>query len=271
MKNPLSKEFFTLKKVLLCVASLLVVLCGIFAGLDHREFAKEARLARLKSGSPYAAIILNSSGIQAQEYPLRHALSYGSIGEVKFLEPQELKDDTETAIIVLGDRPLDDTMPTVDMVYRVLKGVELAKKYPKAIVIMSGGATKGPTPEAQMMGLIAWSRGVDPLRIILEDKSQTTDQNAQNIANIVGSKIIRQVFVISERSRLEEVGKIFQQYDKEFKNIQTVACDVTRDLIIEQMERFLVRHDDRVVRGRLHYVQRGIKSKAFNFVVIPAE
>jgi hypothetical protein len=157
------------------------------------------------------------------------------------------------------------------MVYRVLKGVELAKKYPKAIVIMSGGATKGPTPEAQMMGLIAWSRGVDPLRIILEDKSQTTDQNAQNIANIVGSKIIRQVFVISERSRLEEVGKIFQQYDKEFKNIQTVACDVTRDLIIEQMERFLVRHDDRVVRGRLHYVQRGIKSKAFNFVVIPAE
>ena len=271
MKNPLTMEYFTLKKILLCVASLLVVLCVILAGLDYHVFAKAARLARLKSGSPYAAIILNSSGIQKEKYPLRHSLSYGSIAKVKFMDPQELKDDTETAIIVLGDRPLDDTTPTVDMVYRVLKGVELAKKFPKAAVIMAGGATKGPTPEARMMGLIAWSRGVDPLRIILEDKSQTTDQNAQNIANLVGSKSIRQVFVISEGSRLEEVGKIFQEYGKVFKNVQAVACDVNRDLIIEQMVRYLRSHDDRVVRGRLHYVLRGIKSKAFKFVVIPAE
>jgi uncharacterized SAM-binding protein YcdF (DUF218 family) len=271
MKNSLLMEFFTLKKILLCVAGLLVALCVILAGLDHGLFAKAARLARLKSGSPYAAIILNSSGIQKDKYPLRHSLSYGSIAEVKFMDPQELKDDTETAVIVLGDRPLDDTTPTVDMVYRVLKGVELANKFPKAVVFMSGGATKGPTPEAKMMGLIAWSRGVDPSMIILEDKSQTTAQNAQNIASIVGSKVIQQVFVIAEQSRVEEVGKIFQQYDKEFKDIQVVACDVTRDLIIEQMVRYLKRHDDRVVRGRLHYVLRGIKSKAFNFVVIPAE
>jgi len=271
MKNPLTIKFLTSKKALLIFASLLVVLCVILAGLDRQEVANGARLTRLKSGSPYAKIILNSSGIQAKEYPLQHSLSYGSIGEVKFMDPQELKDNTETAIIVLGDRPLDDTTPTVDMVYRVLKGVELAKKFPKAVVIMSGGATKGQTPEAQMMGLIAWSRGVDPLRIILEDKSQTTGENAEYTAHFVGSRNIQRLFVITEGSRLEEAVAIFKKHDKEFKNIQGVPSDVTSALIIEQMERFLMSHDDRVVRGRLHYVLRGMKSKAFNFAVFPEE
>ncbi len=271
MKNSLTIEFFTSKKRFLFFASLWVVLCVILVGLHYRAVRKETQFAQSRSESPYAKIISNSSSIQNEKYPLRHPLSDGLIGEVKFLEPQELKDNTETAIIVLGDRPLDDTTPTVDMVYRALKGAELAKKFPKAILIMSGGATKGPTPEAQMMGLIAWSRGVDPLRIILEDKSQTTGENAQNTANIFGSKNIRQVFIITEQSRLEEAVVIFQKHDKEFKNIQGVECDVTKPLIIEQMERFLKSHDDRVVRGRLHYVERGIKSKAFNFAVFPEE
>jgi hypothetical protein len=149
--------FFTSKKIFIFWASLLlVVLCVILAGLHNHEVTKEAQLAQSRSESPYTKIISNSSSIQNEKYPLRHSPSDDLRGEVKFLEPQELKDITERAIIVLGDRPLDDTTPTVDMVYRVLKGVELAKKYPKAILIMSGGATKGPTPEAKMMGLIAW-------------------------------------------------------------------------------------------------------------------
>jgi len=232
----------------------VVVLCAIFAGLDYREFAKAVQLEHLRSGSPYAKIILNSSRFLNEKYPLHRSLSEKSIGKVKFLEPQELKDNTDTAIIVLGDRPLNDTTPTVDMVYRVLKGVALAKKFTRAVVIMTGGATKSPTPEAQMIGLIAWSRGVDPLRIILENKSQTTGENAEYTANIIGSKNIRQVFIITEPSRLEEAVAFFKKHEREFKNVQGVESDVTSALIIEQMKRFLMSHDDRVVRGRLHYV-----------------
>ncbi len=280
MKKSLTIRFFTPKKMLLFFASLLIVFFAIKVGLHTRESAKVVSLAQLKSktlsvplisGSPYAQIISNSSGIQNEKYPLRDPLSDESIEAVKFLEPSELKDNTETVIVVLGDRSLDETTPTVDMVYRVLKGAELAKKFPKAILIMSGGATKGPTPEARMMGLIAWSRGMDPLRIILEDKSQTTGENADNTANIFGSKNIRQVFIITEPSRLKEAVAIFQKHDKEFKNIQGIGCDVTRALIIEQMEQFLKTHDDRVVRGRLDYVNKGIKSKAFKFGVFQAE
>ncbi len=271
MKNSLRMELFTSKKMILFIASLLAVLCVILAGRHFRAVTKEAWLEKSKSESPYAKIISNSSNIQNEKYPLRHALSDSLIGEVKFLDPQELKDNTKTAIIVLGDRSLDETTPTVDMDYRVLKGVELAKKFPEAILIMSGGATKGPTPEAKMMGLIAWSRGVDPSRIILEDKSQTTGQNAENTAAIIESKNIRQVFMVTEQSRLEEATAIFLKHDKEFKSIQAVGSDVTRALIIEQMEQFLMSHDDRVVRGRLNYVERGLKYKAFDFAVLPEE
>jgi len=263
-------EFFTSKKIfILWVGLLLVVLCVILAGLHNCEVKKKVQITQSRSESPYAKIISNSSSIQNKEYPLRHPLSDGLIGEVKFLNPQDLKDNTKTAIIVLGDRPLDDTTPTVDMVYRVLKGVELAKKFPKAILIMSGGATKGPIPEAQMMGLIAWVRGVDPLRIILEGKSQTTDENAKNTANIVGSKNIRQVFIITEQSRLQEAVATFQKYGKEFNKIQGLESDVTRSLIIKQMKQFLMTHDDRIVRERLHYVKIGKEYKAFKFAVFP--
>ncbi len=268
MNKSLTMELYTSKKTLPFFTILLVVLYVILAGLHYRKVTKEASLARSRSGSPYSQVISNSLSIQNEKYPVRDSLSDGS---VKFLEPQDLKDNTETAIIVLGDRPLDETTPTVDMVYRVLKGVELAKKFPKAILIMSGGATKGPTPEAQMMGWIAWSRGIDPLRILLEDKSQTTGENADFTANIIGSKNIGQVFMVTEPSRLEEALAIFQKHYREFKNIQGIACDVTTALVIEQMEQFLKSHDDRVVRGRLHYVKKGIKSKAFKFAVFQAE
>ena len=263
-------QSFTSKRTLIFgVSLLLVALCVILAGLHNRKIRKDAQLTQSRSESSYAKIIANSSGIQNEKYPLRHPLINGLIGEVRFLNPQDLKDNTETAIIVLGDRPLDDTTPTVDMVYRVLKGIDLAKKFPKAILIMCGGATKGPTPEAQMMGLIAWVRGVDPLKIMLENKSQTTDENAKNTANIVGSKSIRQVFIITEQSRLEEAVATFQRYGNVFKNIQGVESDVTRSLIIEQMEHFLMTHDDRIVRDRLHYIKIGKEYKAFRFAVFP--
>ena len=271
MKNALTIRSFTWKRVLFFTAILLTLLCVVLAGLDYRQFRKGVWLARLKAGSPQAKIIANTLSFLEKEYPWRHFLSEGSIGKVKFLEPQALKEGTETAIIVLGDRPLDDTTPTVDMVYRVLKGVELTKKFPKAVMIMSGGLTKGPTSEAQMMGLIAWSRGVDPLRIILEDKSQTTSENAEYTAKIVGPKNVGQVFVVAEPSRVDDAVAIFQKHNKEFKNIQGVASDVSQDLIIRQMEEFLRSHDDRIVRGRLHYVIRGMKSKAFDFAVFPEE
>ena len=263
-------QSFTSKRTLIFgVSLLLVALCVILAGLHNRKIRKDAQLTQSRSESSYAKIIANSSGIQNEKYPLRHPLINGLIGEVRFLNPQDLKDNTETAIIVLGDRPLDDTTPTVDMVYRVLKGIDLAKKFPKAILIMCGGATKGPTPEAQMMGLIAWVRGVDPLKIMLENKSQTTDENAKNTANIVGSKSIRQVFIITEQSRLEEAVATFQKYGKEFNNIQGVKSDVTQSLIIGQMEQFLMTHDDRIVRDRLHYIKIGKEYKAFRFAVFP--
>ncbi|MBF0490042.1 MAG: YdcF family protein [Candidatus Omnitrophica bacterium] len=245
--------------------------CSLVEQKNRLEVAKELPWVNSSSQSPYASMITNSSSIQYKEFPIRHSISDDLIKEVRFLKPQDLKNNTETVIIVLGDRPLDDTMPTVDMVYRVLKGIQLATQFPDAIMIMSGGATKGHTPEARMMGLIAWSRGIDPLRIILEDKSQTTRENAKNTARIVGSKNVQHVLIVTEQSRIEDDSEIFHKFDKDLKDIKAFPCAVTKAVIINQMERYLINHDDRVVRGRLHYVKRGLKYKAYKFVVIPAE
>jgi uncharacterized SAM-binding protein YcdF (DUF218 family) len=267
MKNALTTKSSRWKKTLILLAGIVIILDVILLALRYRD----AQLSPLKNGSLSAKIIWNSSSVQNIKYPLRHSLSDDSIRDIKFLDPQALKENIKIVIIVLGDRPLDETTPTVDMVYRVLKGVKLARKFPNAILIMSGGQTAGPISEARMMGLIAWSRGVDPSRIILEDKSQTTTQNATDTANMIGSRNIQQVFIVTEKSRVAGAIKIFQKFDQVFKNIQGVACDVTSDLTIEQMRQYLMTHENRIVEGRLHYAERGIKSKAFNFAVIPEE
>ena len=206
--------------------------------------------------SPYATVISNASNIKSKEYPLRNSISDSSIGKVKFLDPGSLKNNIGTLIVVLGDRPLDGTIPTVDMVYRVLKGVELSKKYPDSILIMSGGTTAGDISEAEMMGLIAWSRGVDASRIVLEDKSRNTEQNAEFTAKIVISKNIAQKFIITDQSRLDRAIKIFKNYFREFKDVQGVDCEVPAKLIAQQMEQYLKTNDNLIVRRRLEQFEK---------------
>ncbi len=205
------------KKIIIALTtSALMIIVIISAALFPKS----------RSGSPYETIILNASNIKIKEYPLRRFISDKSIEKIKFLGPEALKDNIRTIIVVLGDRPLGRTTPTVNMAYRVLKGVELYRKYPGSILIMSGGTTAGDISEAEMMGLIAWSRGVDPSRILLEYKSRNTEQNAEFTANIVRSKNIGRKFVVTDQLRIERAVRIFRNYFREFKDVQGVDCGI---------------------------------------------
>lgn len=234
------------KRVAILLAGVLLLFCVI--AIWH--FTKRPSVR-----SPYEQVLFNASAIRNREYPLRHTISDKAIQKVKFLDAGQLKEKTKEVIIVLGDRPLDRTTPTVSMVYRVLKGVELSRKFPRAILIMSGGPSTGDIPEAEMMGLIAWSRGVDPSRIILEDKSRNTERNAEFTAGIVKSKNIGKKFIVTDQLNLERAIGIFQNYFVDFKDVQGVDCNVPIKLIIAQMEKYLSVNDDEIVRNRLNTVK----------------
>lgn len=71
---------------------------------------------------------------------------------------------------------------------RVVETAQLAKRYPAARIIFSGGAgalTAGASTEALEARKLLVDLGVDPARVTLEDKSRSTDENARFTARLV--------------------------------------------------------------------------------------
>jgi uncharacterized SAM-binding protein YcdF (DUF218 family) len=65
---------------------------------------------------------------------------------------------------------------------RVVEAALLAKRYPDARVVFSGGngwVLGGPTSEADTARKLLIDLGVDPARITVEDRSRNTDENAR--------------------------------------------------------------------------------------------
>ena len=149
----------------------------------------------------YAKIISNTSGIQDKEFPLRSSISDKEIKNLKFLTPQELNNAPKTAIFVLPNRPLDEVTPSIDSVYRALKAVELYKKFPDSVIIMLGPKTVGDIPEGQMMALVAWSRGVDTSKIVLETNVRSIEDKAEFIAgNTASTRILPRIHRSKKRA-----------------------------------------------------------------------
>ncbi len=87
--------------------------------------------------------------------------------------------DTENAdyLIVLGCK-LDKNKPTATLISRIDKAVSYLDDNPECKVIVSGGITEGNSiSEAQVMSNLLTERGIDPSRIIREDKALDTYEN----------------------------------------------------------------------------------------------
>jgi uncharacterized SAM-binding protein YcdF (DUF218 family) len=70
---------------------------------------------------------------------------------------------------------------------RMIEAAFLAKRYPQARVVFTGGSGSliGESKEAPAARELLIKLGVDPARIIVEDKSRNTEENAQFTAAIV--------------------------------------------------------------------------------------
>lgn len=80
-------------------------------------------------------------------------------------------------IIVLG-AGIKGEQVTPLLASRIDQGIEILKKNPKALLIMSGGQGKGEDiPEGEAMARYAINKGIDESKIIIEDKSTNTKEN----------------------------------------------------------------------------------------------
>jgi len=161
------------------------------------------------------------------------------------------------AFVVLGNRPLDDSTPTVDMVQRILTAIEYARPYGRsAVFILTGAATEGTVSEARMMALIALSRGVPASQLILEEESWTTGRNAFYSAPIIARLGIKKVFVVTKRTHHEFAWEYLSKYP-EFKHATPVISPGAKEETLAQMIDYLKRHDDQLVRQRIVAIKNG--------------
>jgi uncharacterized SAM-binding protein YcdF (DUF218 family) len=97
-------------------------------------------------------------------------------------------------IIVLGgaiDAELGQARGEVilaDAGSRITEAVSLARRFPGARLVFSGGSgslMSGDPPEAEEAGKLFAALGIDPGRIVLEDRSRNTQENAQFTRDMV--------------------------------------------------------------------------------------
>lgn len=95
--------------------------------------------------------------------------------------PDGLPDSDELCIVVLGFQLEPDGSMKDELIQRLTVALNSAKKYPRSYIVCTGGGTAADNPAASEAGEMAkWleANGIEKQRLIVEDNSITTAQNA---------------------------------------------------------------------------------------------
>lgn len=134
-------------------------------------------------------------------------LNYGSL-------PSDLEDGSQLCLIVLGFQLNPDGSMQKELISRLETALKSAKKYPKAYILCTGGGTAAASnvTEAEVMAQWLEEHGIEKERIIIENQSLTTSQNAIYSYQILSQDYpeITQVALISSDYHLPWAAVLFQ-------------------------------------------------------------
>ncbi|MBR2663770.1 MAG: transporter substrate-binding domain-containing protein, partial [Clostridia bacterium] len=116
--------------------------------------------------------------------------------------PDGLPETDELCLIVLGFQLNPDGGMKDELIERLKVARACAERYPNALIVCTGGGTAAENPDATEAGEMAkWlvANGVDTQRVIVEDRSLTTAQNAIYTWQILTEQYpqVRQLAIIS--------------------------------------------------------------------------
>ncbi|MBR5959955.1 MAG: transporter substrate-binding domain-containing protein [Clostridia bacterium] len=116
--------------------------------------------------------------------------------------PDGLTETNELCMIVLGFQLNTDGSMKDELIERLTVAKTCTEKYPNSLIVCSGGGTASENPDATEAGEMAkWliENGVDPQRVIVEDRSLTTAQNAIYTYQILTEQYpqVKQLAIIS--------------------------------------------------------------------------
>ena len=116
--------------------------------------------------------------------------------------PEDLPTDDSLCIVVLGFQLNEDGSMAPELLGRCELALQAAEQYPEAYLLCTGGGTARQHPEITEAGAMAdWFRqnGIAENRLIVEDRSTTTEENALNALEILTRQYpqIRSLAIVS--------------------------------------------------------------------------
>lgn len=131
------------------------------------------------------------------------------------LLPDNLDIDGRLAIVVLGYQLAPNGEMRPELLGRLTTAMNCAQQYPDSYIVCTGGGTASGNPDATEAGsMAAWlaELGIDPARIIVEDQSMTTAQNAQFTHAILSEQYpdVTAIAIVSSDYHIPWASTLFQ-------------------------------------------------------------
>ncbi|GEM_PF-1169236 len=151
----------------------LVVYYGAWGGEADEavnSLLKELRGVDAELGEKWTAILNLWREVQAPDLPINEGIL-----------PDGLPQTDELCLVVLGFQLNTDGSMKEELIQRLKVAKACAEKYPQAYIVCTGGGTAAYNPDATEAGKMAqWllDNGIAPERVLVENRSLTTAQNA---------------------------------------------------------------------------------------------
>ena len=130
--------------------------------------------------------------------------------------PDGLPQDDSLCIAVMGHQLLPDGRMDAEMQKRCEIGLSMVQKYPNAFLAVTGGGTasaNNEVTEAETMAEWFLDQGVSPDRMIVENRSLTTGQNAKNTCAILTEQYpqVKEIAVVSSSYHIAQCDLLFTE------------------------------------------------------------
>ncbi|MBC8200119.1 MAG: YdcF family protein [Desulfobacteraceae bacterium] len=148
--------------------------------------------------------------------------SYGSLSDIclKTLEDKypplielETFPDVKWVVVLGGGHNSDPKLPVTSQISesslsRLVEGIRIHRLLPESRLVLSGGAVFDPMPESRIMAGVANVIGIGDNRLVLEELSKDTKDQARLIHEIVGDKIF---ILVTSASHMPRSMALFQK------------------------------------------------------------
>ena len=194
----------------------------------------------IEAVSPQLEIIAKSDAeLKADIRAMEELFTYwDKANEKDFVNVGELKDnlpnDDSLCIVILGYSLSPYGEVRDELMCRLDAGIEAAEKYPNAYILVTGGGTALLAPsvkEADKMAEYLIENGIDRSRIIVENNSLSTSENAVYSERLLRSNHpeINKLFIVTSDYHVPMACAIFEGWfimkDSDLRVISNYACD----------------------------------------------